>query len=239
MFKICVIIPVYNHGKLLQKNIQKILAHNLPVILVNDGCNSADAEILHKIKAQNPQIMLQELAKNEGKGAALFCGFSFAHKNGFTHALQIDADGQHEISDIPLFVKLAEASPQSLVNGCPFYDKNAPKSRLYGRKITNFWVAIETLSCDIKDAMCGFRVYPLQKTLAILEEKKFSKRMGFDSEIIVRLHWAGVKIINQLTHVDYPEDGLSNFKIWRDNLEISKLHARLFFGMVKRIFFRS
>ena len=62
--------------------------------------------------------------------------------------------------------------------------------------------------------------------------------MGFDIEIIVRLYWEGCAIINETTKVRYPEDGSSNFKIFRDNLEISLLHAGLFFEKIGQLFFK-
>ena len=235
MFKPCIVIPVFNHGMLLQKNIGEILSFNVPLILINDGSDLETSKILTEIAAENKQIILHNLSKNYGKGAALRRAFFIAFENSFTHAVQIDADGQHQISDILKFIKLAKSNPEALINGHPIYNKTSPKSRFYGRKITNFWVAIETISFDIKDAMCGFRVYPLAKTTAIFNQKNVSKRMGFDIEIIVLLCWHGVKIINQPTLVKYPADGLSNFKMFRDNLQISILHGKLFFGMLCRI----
>ena len=236
MTKFCIIIPVYNHGKLLQTNIESIMAYGLQIILINDGSNTETSKILTKIANENEKIILHNFSKNQGKGAALTKGFFIAFENGFTHALQIDADGQHNISDIPTFIKLSENNPKSLINGCPIYDQSVPKSRLYGRKITNFWVAIETISFDIKDAMCGFRIYPLESTISILKNYQISRGMGFDIEIIVLLYWGGIKIINQPTKVIYPLNGSSNFKMFRDNLQISLLHTKLFFGMIFRIF---
>jgi hypothetical protein len=62
-----------------------------------------------------------------------------------------------------------------------------------------------------------------------------SRRMDFDIDIIVRLYWEGVRVINLPTQVSYPLDGVSHFRMWRDNLMISKIHARLFFGMLARL----
>ena len=157
MFKPCIVIPVYNHGKLLENNLSELLSFNIPLILVNDGSNQETREILTKISTENKEIILHNLPKNQGKGAALEEAFFSAFQNGFSHALQIDADGQHQISDIPKFITLAKNNPEALINGTPLYDESSPKSRVYGRKITNFWVALETISLNISDAMCGFR----------------------------------------------------------------------------------
>ncbi len=236
MFKPCIIIPVYNHGKLLQGCITKILSHNIALIIIDDGSNLETQKILQKISANNSQIILHHLKENQGKGTAMLCGFELANIQGFTHALQIDADNQHLFDDIPLFLGLAKSNPQTVINGLPIYDNSVPKSRLYGRKITNFWVAIETLSGDVKDAMCGFRVYPLKSVMEIIQKQSLSKRMGFDIEIIVRLYWSGLAIINQPTEVKYPADGISHFRMFKDNLEISLLHTKLFFGMIWHLF---
>ena len=154
--------------------------------------------------------------------------------DGCSHALQIDADGQHDADDVPRFLAEAQAHPDAVVNGRPVYDESVPKGRLVGRYATHVWVWINTLSFDIADSMCGFRAYPLAATIAMLDRESVGLRMDFDIEIIVRLHWAGVPVRNLPTRVTYPLDGVSHFDLWRDNLRISKMHARLFFGMLWR-----
>jgi hypothetical protein len=119
-----------------------------------------------------------------------------------------------------------------VIYGVPIYDADVPRSRLYGRYLTHVWVWINTLSFDIRDSMCGFRVYPLPPTLALLP---LPPRMDFDVEVMVRLHWAGLKFQPILTQVVYPQGGLSHFRLWRDNARISWMHTRLFFGMLLRL----
>lgn len=233
-FNPCIIIPIYNHGELLVKSIPEILAYDIPVIIIDDGSNKKTQDILVEI-SKNQNVTIYHIKKNEGKGAALLFGFSETFKQKFSHALQIDADNQHCIKDIELFLQLSEKNPHALINSYPVYDKTVPKSRLYGRKLTNFWVMVETFSLKIKDSMCGFRVYPLKEVLSIIEATPIHKRMGFDIDIIVKLHWHNVDIINQKTQVIYPEDGVSHFRILKDNLEITSLHVKLFAGMLMRL----
>lgn len=83
--------------------------------------------------------------------------------------------------------------------------------------------------------MCGFRVYPLAAALRVWDEGRVGARMQFDTEILVRLFWQGVRVISVPTRVTYPRDGVSHFDLWRDNLRISAMHARLFFGMLRRL----
>jgi len=109
-----------------------------------------------------------------------------------------------------------------------------PRGRLYGRYATHIWVWINTLSLSIRDSMCGFRVYPLASTLALLDSERVGRRMDFDSEILVRLFWRGQPMHWLPVRVHYPLDGVSHFQLWRDNWLISAMHARLFFGMLWR-----
>ena len=154
---------------------------------------------------------------------------------GFTHALQIDADGQHDTNDVPRFLELGAANPQELICGKPVYDASVPKGRLYGRYLTQFWVCVETLNLSATDSMCGFRLYPLAACCALINRVKLPSRMDFDIEILVRLAWAGLgfKVVD--TRVIYPDDGVSHFDMLRDNLRISKMHTRLTCGMVLRL----
>lgn len=171
-------------------------------------------------------------AQNGGKGAALQDGFLKASRDGYTHALQIDADGQHELNDVQHLLDLSRHAPLALVGGRPIYGEDVPSARKYGRLLTTVWVWINTLSKDIPDAMCGFRLYPLKQVLPILSET--GKRMEFDIEILVRMHWAGVPMKWVPTRVRYPEDGISHFRMLADNALISAMHTRLFFGMLIR-----
>ena len=165
----------------------------------------------------------------------MLAGFRNAAQRGATHVLQIDADGQHTCADIPRFIAAAQATPDAIINGTPVYDASVPKGRLYGRYLTHVLVWINTLSLQIHDAMCGFRVYPLAPVLSLINEETLGLRMDFDPEILVRLHWRGVQIQSVETHVRYPTDGVSHFDVWRDNVRISRMHARLFFGMLRRL----
>lgn len=232
--KICAIIPVYRHEATVKAVAESVLANGISVIIVDDG-NTEDARMtLRAIAAELPSTILVSNKINGGKGKAMLTGFKAAIDAGFTHALQIDADGQHNAEAIPFFVKAARKHPESMICGLPRYDQDIPKSREQGRKITNFWVAIETLSKDIPDSMCGFRIYPLNATARLLK-KIHSFRMGFDIEILVKLHWKGTPINFYPIHVCYPENGISNFRMIRDNIEISLMHTRLCIGMFFRL----
>jgi glycosyltransferase involved in cell wall biosynthesis len=236
MFKACVVVPVYNHEAAVGAIVQSVLAHQLHCILVDDGSERDCAGVIDALVAGNrKQVTLLRHPINRGKGSAVLTGVRHAAQIGYTHALQIDADGQHRVADIPRFLELAAAHPQALILGCPEYDQSAPTLRRWARYLTHVWVSINTLSRQIQDSMCGFRVYPLTPTLELDRRRKLGKRMNFDIEIVVRLYWGGVEIINVPTPVIYSKEAISHFRGWLDTLLISRVHATLFFGMVTRL----
>ncbi len=235
MFKPCVIIPVYNHERAVGAVVEGVLTQQLPCILVDDGSAAACAAVLDELVAARPeQITVLRHPINRGKGGAVMTAIRHAARVGYSHALQIDADGQHRSADIPRFLEQAAAKPRALIVGCPQYDETAPPLRLCARYLTHVWVSINTLSRQIKDSMCGFRVYPLPAMIELDRRYKLAERMSFDIEVLVRLHWAGLEIINLPTQVSYPSDGVSHFRGWLDSFLISRLHATLFFGMLAR-----
>ncbi|HSV34485.1 MAG TPA: glycosyltransferase family 2 protein [Ramlibacter sp.] len=235
MFRPVVVIPVFNHPLTIAAMVARVSAQGLNCILVDDGSELGCASVLRRLADARPQaVTLIRLDVNQGKGAAMAAGFREALRQGYSHAVQIDADGQHDANDIPLFLAQGRARPDALVCGCPVYDASVPRGRLYGRYATHVWVWINTLSFDIRDSMCGFRLYPLAAVVRLLDSSRVGRRMDFDSDVIVRLHWRGVPVVNQATRVTYPRDGVSHFRMLRDNVLISLMHARLFVGMLLR-----
>lgn len=234
-FRLSVLIPVYDHEEAIGPTLASVLTHGFPVLLVDDGSSEKCKKVLEELALQYENVSLLRLNVNGGKGAAVKAGFRKLLKEGFSHAIQIDADGQHDLEDFSSFVSIARANPITLVTGYPKYDATVPKLRFYSRYLTHIWVWINTLSFQIKDTMCGFRVYPLKNIVCVLDKNDCGNRMDFDPEIIVRWFWQGGDVINIPTKVHYPLDGVSHFYLWKDNFLISAMHTRLFFGMLKRL----
>ncbi|WP_367155389.1 glycosyltransferase family 2 protein [Methylomonas sp. HYX-M1] len=235
MFKPCFLIPVYNHEGPLPAIVRQLARFDLPCILVDDGSATGCAETIQHLAQQYPWVCTIRLPHNLGKGGAVKAGLRHAERQGYSHALQIDADGQHDLQDVPQFLATAQANPAAMVLGRPLFDASIPKARYYGRYLTHAWVYINTLSLDIADAMCGYRVYPLAATAELLRNAALENRMAFDIEILVRLYWQGVPVLSIPTKVGYPADGISHFRGLEDNLRISLTHAKLFFGMLYRL----
>ena len=212
--KTCVIIPVYNHPQTIVHVVEQLKRFSLHCYLINDGSSAECSALLKRIAEQHSEwVTLYERARNNGKGAAVCDGLRLAIQEGFTHAIQVDADGQHRMDDCSRFLQASEQQPDKMILATPCFDASAPNKRLYGRQFTNLWIWINTLSFAIEDGMCGFRCYPLAAVEKLLDSVRLGQRMDFDIEIVVRLYWQGVDVINLETAVQYPLDGLSHFKM--------------------------
>lgn len=233
-FNPCAVVPVYRHENTVRDVVRKLIDLKLPVIVIDDGNPPEAFHVLKKVAEEFLGVIVISHQVNMGKGGAVCSGLREAFRLGFTHALQVDAGGQHDASAIPFLLKASRKHFKNLVGGFPVYDMSVPRSREIGRKITNFWVHVETLSSGIPDAMCGLRIYPLARTVPVLEKIR-TFRMGFDIEILVRLSWENVGMNFYPVKVFYPQNGISNFHMFRDNVEISKLHMRLVCGMLLRL----
>jgi glycosyltransferase involved in cell wall biosynthesis len=228
------VVPVFDHEGAIAQTTAGLRRHRLPVILVDDGSGPACAAELRRLESADPEVSLVRLPENRGKGAAVLAGLKAAAARGYTHALQIDADGQHDPADVPHFLAASDAQPAALVCGRPVFDESVPRHRLYLRYLTHVMVWINTLSFDIPDSMCGLRIYPLGVVLPVLAAEPPGSRMDFDVEVLVRLNWHGVAMRWLPTRVSYPLDGRSHFRLVHDNWLITLMHTRLFFGMLWR-----
>ncbi|MCR4942548.1 MAG: glycosyltransferase family 2 protein [Campylobacter sp.] len=229
------LIPYYNHPYTIGKLTQILQGYAYDILIVDDGSNEDGKSALKALNASNlnlqmqkAKLMLYTKESNEGKGSAIKKGLGLAYLLGYSHAFCVDADLQHDLSNFDEFMRSCEQNPEAIICANPIYSDNAPKSRLYGRKITNFWVQINTLGGDIKDCMCGMRIYPLKNMQEIYPKCK-SDAMDFDIEIFVMAYKFGIKFVWIDTKVSYEENGISHFKYLKDNLKISKVHAKHFF----------
>lgn len=236
VFRPIVLVPVFDHEHAIGAMVEAILRHPWPCLLVDDGSGPACEQTLRQIAAAHPErVLLERRPQNQGKGAAMMAGFKTAARLGYTHVLQIDADGQHDAADIPRFFDLARAHPDSVIAGYPVYDDTVPMHRFYFRYLTHILVWLITLSVDIRDSMCGLRVYPLQAVMGLMADTRLGHHMEFDTEVIVRLYWRGSPVVNVPTHVTYPSDGVSHFRMLQDNVLMAGMLTRLLVGMIWRV----
>jgi predicted LPLAT superfamily acyltransferase/GT2 family glycosyltransferase len=232
-FRPCCVIPSRNHHRVVGDVVRRVRAAGLPVLLIDDASDEPAAGALARLHA--PGVTVVRLAARAGKGGAVITGMERAHAAGFSHVLQVDADGQHDLDHLPEMLRLAAERPDAVISGAALYDASVPAARRYGRYATHVWVWIETLSFQLTDTMCGFRIYPLAPVMALLRTEPVGRFMDFDTEVLVRLFWRGVPVRMVPVRVVYPEDNSSNFELWRDNWRITRMHTRLFFTMLTRL----
>ncbi|HEY2145937.1 MAG TPA: glycosyltransferase family 2 protein [Steroidobacteraceae bacterium] len=233
-----VLIPSYNPGPMVLATVRAALDQWAPVWVIVDGSTDQTEQGLLKMAAAEPNLRVWVLPKNRGKGAAVLFGIRQARAMGFTHALTMDSDGQHPAASITAFMQASLAAPASMILGSPLFDASAPSVRVKGRKISNWWANLETLWAGIDDSLFGFRVYPIQALIGVMNGQPWMRRFDFDVEAAVRLSWRGVSPVNLPAPVRYfrPEEGgVSHFNYWRDNVLLTWMHCRLFFGFIARL----
>lgn len=209
-----------------------------PVWVVVDGSTDGSAELLQDMAKDDPQLRVIVLPENGGKGSAVLAGMAEAAALGFTHVLTMDSDGQHPAHLIPAFMQASQARPAAMVLGKPVFDADAPRLRVNGRKVSNWWANLETLWSGIGDSLYGFRVYPVAPLLRVMRAGRWMRRFDFDPEAVVRLAWAGVPPINIPAPVRYfaaADGGVSHFNYLRDNVLLTWMHTRLFLGFLLRL----
>jgi glycosyltransferase involved in cell wall biosynthesis len=232
------LIPSYNTGPTVYETVRAARAQWNPVWVVTDGSTDGTPEGLRRMAAADPGLTVLELPTNSGKGAAVLHGLRAAQAHGFTHALTMDADGQHPAALIPAFMQASMRAPGAMVLGRPVFDASAPLLRVRGRRVSNWWTNLETLGAGIDDSLYGFRVYPVKDLIAVMRRQPWMRRFDFDTEAVVRLAWRGVRPLNLAAPVRYltaEEGGVSHFRYGRDNLLLTWMHARLMLEFVLRL----
>lgn len=233
-----VLIPSYNTGATVLATVRAARAQWNPVWVVVDGSTDGSERALVEQASQDPGLRVMVLPHNQGKGAAVLHGLQQAAQAGYTHALTMDADGQHPAALIPAFMQASLARPETMVLGRPVFDASAPLLRVRGRRVSNWWTNLETLGAGVADSLYGFRVYPVQALAAVMQRQPWMRRFDFDTEAVVRLAWRGVKPVNLDAPVKYlstEEGGVSHFRYGRDNLLLSWMHTRLMVEFVLRL----
>ncbi len=232
-----VLIPTYNTGGKVLQTVWDARRIWQPVWVVVDGSTDGTLEGLQALARDDPDIRVLALPRNQGKGAAILHGLREAEAAGYTHAMTMDADGQHPTGKIREFMAASAVNPQALILGLPVFDASAPRVRVHGRKLSNWCAELETLGAGIGDSLYGFRVYPIAPLREIMERQPWMRRFDFDAEAAVRLCWRGVRPINLAAPVKYfrPEEGgVSHFRYLRDNVLLTWMHVRLILeGLVR------
>jgi glycosyltransferase involved in cell wall biosynthesis len=229
-----VVIPCYDHGGSVARVVEALGPSGLPCLLVDDGSAQPTREVLEALAKRLPGVELLRFDQNRGKGAALKAGFRAGAARGWSSAIHLDADGQHDPADVPRFAEALRANPGALVLGVPVFDASVPRARLYARQLSRGLVWAACLSRVVPDPLCGFRGVPLAPTLAVIDRVVTGDRMEFEPEIAVRLVWEGVPVVTLPTRIVYLPGGLSHFSLSRDYPLLASLYLRLLAGMLPR-----
>ena len=233
-----VLIPCYNPGAKVLNTVRAVRKEWSPVWVIVDGSTDNSTALLLAEATQDSGLKVLVQTRNGGKGSAVLYGMTEALLQGYTHALTVDADGQHPAPLIPTLMARSEAEPASLILGKPVFDASAPALRVNGRKVSNGWANLETLWVGLGDSLYGFRVYPMRELQTVMLNNRWMRRFDFDPEAAVRLCWAGLKPVNIDAPVQYfstEEGGVSHFKYGRDNLLLTWMHIRLMLGFVLQL----
>ena len=236
--KTCLLIPNYNHGREIVAVVDSLAEHGLPCLVVDDGSAESTRDALESLTRRHSFLDVHYRERNGGRGAALKSGYRLAAARGYTHAIQLDADGQHCAADVPQFVEAITRNPGALVLGAPVFDESAPKARLYGRQLSRVTVWVATLSFAVEDPLCGFRGIPLRPTLDVLDTERTGNRMEFDPEIVIQLVQRGIPVVNLPTQVSYNEGGLSHFDMLGDNARLIGVYLKALYAMPMRLLTR-
>lgn len=219
--RVLVAVPVYNHASTLRAVVLGLLERHPHVLVVDDGSDDLEPEVL----AGLPVRMVRH-GRNRGKGAAIRTAALEARRQGMSHIVTIDADGQHDPADLPLFLEAVAADPLAVIVGArDFNTENVPGSSRFGRAFSNFWLRVQT-GVILSDVQSGYRAYPL----IVLENLRCTEnRYSFEVEVLVRAAWAGFRLREVNIRVHYPPKGerVSHFRAFMDNARISFLNTRL------------
>ncbi len=226
----CVVIPVFNNAEsiadVVTRSIKIMPAES--VLVVSDGSTDGSDE---RAEAAGAQVV--RLTHNMGKGSAIRTGLSEAKHRGFTHAVVLDADGQHLPEQIPRLLAAARRAPSAIWIGVRRMPADTtPASSRRGRAISNFWTTLDGWQ-KVRDAQCGFRVYPIRAT-----SRLGCRHCGFpfEMEVLIRASWAGLRIGHVDVDVHYPAEGrVSHFDMRRDNWAFTLLSFRFFWMMLARL----
>ena len=214
---ICAVIPTYNNGGTVAEVVRRVLQQGLPVIVVDDGSTDGTQDALKEL-----DIKILRHSQNRGKGIALRTGLEEARRLGYRQALTIDADGQHDPSDIPALV--AAAAPRTLVVGSRNIAAEGMSSgSTFANRFSNFWFTLQTAH-KLPDTQTGFRIYPLEDLPSL---KLLTARYEAELTLLVFSAWKGLKLVPVPVKVYYPEDRVSHFRPFADFFRISVLNTVL------------
>jgi glycosyltransferase involved in cell wall biosynthesis len=214
--------PVYNNRDTLRQVVLDCRAILENVVVVDDG--STDVDVSDLLGDLDVTVLVHE--GNRGKGEAILTASRYIEEQGGVYMVTVDTDGQHIPADIEKFIPVIAEDDCSIVIGCRDFDtENVPFSSRFGRSFANFWLLVET-GLQVSDCQSGFRAYPVR----YLNMLKFRwSHYDYEAEVLARAAWAGLSLKMVRIRVIYPkpEERVSSFRPFLDNLRLTHAHAML------------
>jgi len=226
--KICALIPVYNNASTIEDVVSRCRTVIEPdVFVVADGSTDESDEIARKAGA-----CIFTIPYNKGKGHAILHGLKELQFLGYSHAIVLDADGQHLPEDIPAIVDSVWENPDSIWVGVrKMTSDSVPPSSRRDRFFSNFWTTLNGWQ-RCHDAQSGFRCYPIDK---ILDLKCLETGFAFEMEVLIRASWAGIRICHLEIEVIYSQneqDRISFYDPVKDKRRDKWLNFKMFWTML-------
>jgi hypothetical protein len=187
MHRLCAVIPVRDQEFTVTDVVTRSIVAGLDCVLVDDGATPACRQVLNRLTHQD-RIFLARRSPGDDESAVL-TGLREARQLGYTHAVHVAADGRHDPDDVPRFIRQSMAAPDALICGYRVSASSVPTPGRWRDTLTRLLVALLTLSLDIRDTYCSLRVYPLAPVLRLAGTGGLARRAGFETEVLVRMHW--------------------------------------------------
>lgn len=235
--KVVAAIPAFNEESTIAKVVVRALEHVGVVVVVDDGSGDDTGVIAERLGA-----VVVRHGKNLGKGAAIRDCFDYAKRNGADVLVTLDGDGQHDPARIPELVDALQKSEADVVIGSRLArPPDMPKHRWMGGRMLDHATQVK-IGDRVVDAQSGFRAYS-RKAVEALVAAEYG--MGVDSEIIMRAHKAGMRIIEVPIEVSYngPKTSTHNPMMHAFDVTFSLVkfisirHPLLFYGGFALLFF--
>jgi glycosyltransferase involved in cell wall biosynthesis len=181
--KFLILIPAYNASKTISAVIDKTdsiirsLSQTYQILIVNDG--SSD-ETIKTIENKNAIVITHD--RNTGKGSALKTGFAFAAENNYTAVITLDADNQHDPTEITKFIREFFENDFDIIIGSRKRSvKSMSPARIFSNWCTSWLLSLRT-GCRIPDSQSGYR---LIKTDLLRKVNLITNRYETESELII------------------------------------------------------
>ena len=210
-----ILIPAYNESERLQPVVEAALEYG-PVLVVDDGSTDDTVQIA---KAAGAEVLLQ--SPNQGKGAALRAGFRWALERDYEAVITLDADGQHDTDEIPLFLKSSAEGQGDLIIGARDFSQMPFARRLANTSGT--WLFSWALGQRVQDNQSGYRLVSRR----LMEYVLLSNEEGFEFEVEMivdcargdfKMDWVGIRTI-------YAGES-SHIQPWKHTVKFLKLVVR-------------